>query len=677
MTMSKEVGRGCVDGGADGRRKSGLVGRIGQIGLQGLIRRCGLFAAWALAVSGVSSLGGIAQARASDTTEWPQVDRRIGEDMALLSADGSRTWVPAGRYDRIEPAGRVALVRRNQAWGLIDADGRALTALRYQQIEPFGDPDAPQGFIVAGERWRRGLLDAEGRVITDAIWQQIRPVKITPEGGAQARWFFGVQQGHREGVLDASGRAVLPVQFAAVSWLGERSPMVVVTQGALQGVCNVLTGECPLPLSSKRYEPFEHGPRDAGLVKVTWAGRVGVLDALLREVLPPWYDAIEALNGRSQGALHVRARQGLHGAQFVLQPDESGRWAASQPKQPLPVAARRDDHPQALRQGAVIDARYVPQALSDAASVEQAFEAKGLRELRQPSIQLSGATAYVGFDLFAPGQGDATRPLPDVWARCVAPAGVRLVAWHGAPRELAKACASPSLPSVHLQPTSDADGSWLCSGCEALGLPQRWLRRDEPPVDASCAVSSAPWSPDAARRDYARWLSGWLPTWQPALQGFKPSPASSADWLRYQANPSRALSTLAAVMRRPDALLGDLGIDAKQVRRFDLGAALIKWIQKAEPVGSGGLYPEPEVEFASQCAQVWYLRWPELDQRMRGRARVAGQPFDLGWGLPPAGTLARHTTPFLTFSRGEDGGLRLSGISREFLQALWLLEGGR
>ena len=115
----------------------------------------------------------------------------------------------------------------------------------------------------------------------------------------------------------------------------------------------------------------------------------------------------------------------------------------------------------------------------------------------------------------------------------------------------------------------------------------------------------------------------------------------------------------------------------EQARRFDLGAALIQWIQKAEPVGSGGLYPEPEVEFAGACPQVWYLRWPELDQRMRGRARVAGQPFDLGWGLPPAGTLARHTTPFLTFSRGEDGGLRLTGISREFLQALWLLEGGR
>lgn len=642
-------------------------------------KRCrGWLAAGVLAIGGVASLGGIAPAMASEARAWPQVDRSISDDMALLSADGSRTLVPAGRYDHIEPAGRVALVRRNDAWGLIDADGRALTALRYHEIEPFGKRDAPQGFIVAGAQGRSGVFDAGGRVITDAIWSRIRPIELIPAGSAESHWFFEVQQGHREGVLDASGRAVLPVQFANLSWLGSRSPMVVVQREALQGVCNVLTGECPQPLSSKRYEPFEHGPPDAGLVMVTWAGRVGVLDAALSEVLPPWYDAIEPLGLSRDNAMHVRARQGLHWTQFLLAPDASGRWVASRPSTPLPVPTSRDDHPWALRQWAVIDARYVPQDLSDAASVEQAFAAQRLRKLRQPSIQLSGATAYVGFDLFAPGQGDVTKPLPEVWSRCVVPSGVRLVAWHGPSRELAQACASTSLPSVHLQPTSDADGSWLCSGCEALGLPQRWLRRDEPPVDASCAAkSSAPWSPDAARRDYARWLSGWLPTWGPALQGFKPSKASSADWLQYQANPSRALSTLSAVMRRPDAVLDDLGIDVKQARRFDLGAALIKWIQKAEPVGSGGLYPEPEVEFAGACAQVWYLRWPELDQRMRGRARVAGQPFDLGWGLPPAGTLARHTTPFLTFSRGEDGGLRLTGISREFLQALWLLEGGR
>lgn len=635
-----------------------------------------LFAACVLLVGGVAGLAGVTKAMASEAPAWPQVDRHIGADMGLISGDGSRTLVPAGRYDQIIPAGRVALVVRNLAWGLIDADGRALTALRYKEIKPFGAPDAPQGFVVAGEHWQRGLLDADGRVLTDAIWTQIRPVKLTQEGAQAPYWFYEVQQSNREGVLDARGRAVLPVQFTNVSWLGARSPLVIVTQGAMQGVCNVLTGECPRPISSKRYEPFDDGSRDTGLWQVIEAGRVGILDALLREVLPPKYDGIEPLGGRLDDALHVRARQGLHWTQFVLKPDESGRWLASQPPHLLPAPARRDDHPRALRQRAVIDARYVPQAMSDAASVERAFAAQGLRELRQPSIQLSGTSAYVGFDLFAPGRGDVARPLPDVWSRCVAPNGVRLVAWHGPSRELAQACASPSLTSVHLQPASAADNNWLCSGCEALGLPLRWVRQDEPPVDISCTGHGA-WHPDAARRDYARWLNDWLTTWQPALQGSKPSKASSAEWLSYQSSPSRALSTLSAVMRRPEAVLGDLGIDANQASSFNLRAALIKWIQKAEPVGWGGLYPEPEVEFASQCAQVWYLRWPELDKRMRSHAPAAGQPFDQGWGLPPAGTLARQTYPFLTFSRSEDGRVHLAGISREFLQALWLLEGGQ
>ena len=208
-------------------------------------------------------------------------------------------------------------------------------------------------------------------------------------------------------------------------------------------------------------------------------------------------------------------------------------------------------------------------------------------------------------------------------------------------------------------------------------MPQRWVRQDEPPVDVSCTGQGAAWNSDAARRDYARWLKDWLIAWRPALQSAKPSQAPPVNWLHYQSAPSRALSTLSAVARRPEVVLDDLGIDTHQASRFNLGAALIKWIQKAEPVGWGGLYPEPEFEFASQCAQVWYMGWPELDKRMRSRAPVAGQPFDQGWRLPPTVTLMRQTYPFLTFSRSEDGRVHLAGISREFLQALWLLEGGQ
>jgi hypothetical protein len=196
-------------------------------------------------------------------------------------------------------------------------------------------------------------------------------------------------------------------------------------------------------------------------------------------------------------------------------------------------------------------------------------------------------------------------------------------------------------------------------------------------VDAQCKRERASRATDAAQRDYTRWLNDWLPIWQPALQKSTPDKTASKDWFGHHASPSRALWTLTAIMYRPESVLVDVGIDETTKRHFDLGAALIKWVKKAVPVGFGGLYPEPEVEFASQCAQVWYLRWPELDKKMLRYTRVAGKPFDHGWGLPPAGTLLRQTYPFLTFSRDEDGQLKLAGISREFLHALWLLEGGQ
>lgn len=598
--------------------------------------------------------------------------------VCVLAAAG---WAGAaeetGRYERIVPAGRVAIVVREGAWGLIDANGRPLTALRYQGIEPFGESDAPQGFVVSGARGQLGVLDAEGRVVTDAIWTQLRPVQLWRDDPAKNRWFFEVRQGHREGVLDVSGRAVLPVHFGSLTWVGARSPLVIVAQGRLQGVCNVLTGECPQPLSDKRFSALSGVARGAVLLTVSSAGRFGIVDDQLREVLPPWYESIEALHANDDGTLDVLAQLGLDRHQFQLAADDSGRWQASKPDRLWPLRARRDDHPQALRQGAVIDARYVPVDFSDSAATQQGFADKRLLELRQPSIQLSAWAAYVGFDLFAPPDGGRSKRLPDVWTRCPDPVGVRLVAWHGELTEQAQACASMAAVSVRLKSTASADGSWLCEGCEPLGLPQRWLRRDEPPVDASCSKAAMPWSQAQARRDYARWLAAWLPTWRSVLQGRQPSKAASEGWRQHQADPSRAMSTLSAVTSRPEALLSDIGFDAQRNPKVALGDALIKWISRAEPAGDGGIYPEPEVEFASQCAQVWYVRWPELDKLMRGRPAKAGQPFALGLGMPPAGTLERQAYPFLTFSRGADRGLQLSGVSREFLQAVWLLEGGR
>lgn len=598
--------------------------------------------------------------------------------VCMLAAAG---WVgaaeQAGRYERIVPAGRVSIVASEGAWGLIDANGQPLTALRYQAIEPFGEGHEPLGFVVTSAQGQSGVLDADGRVVTDAIWAQLQPVQLWRDDPTRTRWFFEVRQGHREGVLDFSGRAVLPVHFGSLTWLGARSPMVIVAQGGKQGVCNVLTGDCPQPLSDKRFSTFSGMARSSGLLLLGSAGRFGIVDDQLREVLPPWYEGVQVLKANPDGSLVVLAQLGLDRQQFVLAADDGGRWQARKADQLGPLRARRDDHPQALRQGAVIDARYVPVEFSDSAATQQGFADKRLTELRQPSIQLSAWVAYVGFDLFARPDDVRDQPLADVWTRCPDPVGVRLVAWRGELSQQAQACASKTVTSVHLKPTSAADGSLLCDGCEPLGLPQRWLRRDEPSVDPSCAKASPPWSQAQARRDYARWAAAWLRTWQPVLQGKEPGKAASEGWRQHQADPSRAMSTLSALARRPDALLSEIGFDVNQNHQRTLADALVKWLGRAEPVGEGGLYPEPEIDFAGQCAQVWYMRWPEFDKLMRGRSMKAGQPFAQGLGLPKAGTLERQVYPFLTFSRGSDGGLQLSGVSREFLQAVWLLEGGR
>jgi hypothetical protein len=540
-------------------------------------------------------------------------------------------------------------------------------------------PAAGQGVTLVSREGLWGLSDAQGRVVAEAMWDSVQPLTLWPDEPARTRHFFTVRKGARHGVMDTQGRMVLPVAHTHVAALNDHSPLVVVSAGQQQGLCDLVTARCPMPLGDGQYERLEDVDRDGDLLRVTRDGRQGLIDGSGREVLAARHDEVRWLSGGGPTWL-LLTRTGLHREVLALSRDPAGAWRWQAPERPVPLPASRDDHPQAVAAGAVIDARYLPEGLTTDTAIEQAARTGVLRQARYPSIQLAGPQAFVGFDVFALASPSGTPPQvlqPDtVWAHCPGDGGWQLKAWPGPATEAHRACARQDLPTLRFTRAAGAD-ALACADCAPLGLPTRWVRQDEARLAGGCPAP-APWDQASARRDYERWVQAWLAIWRHTLRDEALPKAASEHWRDHQASPSRALSTLSALKQRPERLLEDIGLQPAAAPKRPMHEALLHWVGRAQPAGWGGVYPEPEARFAALCAETWYLRWPELDALARSpRSAAVASLFTAGYGLPAAGSFQRQAYPFLTFERRPDGGLRLTGISREFLLALWLLEGGR
>ena len=212
---------------------------------------------------------------------------------------------------------------------------------------------------------------------------------------------------------------------------------------------------------------------------------------------------------------------------------------------------------------------------------------------------------------------------------------------------------------VHGQP----DGTWSLSA------------RSDPLLE-QCNSGKDAWHTERARRVFQAWLKDWLRVWQPALRrGEFPS---YADGSKLVWSGSRAMSTLSGLLLDDPGMNEQIGIrSVADARHGLLLERMLHALQRAEPVGDGGLYPESDPNQVEACARVWYVRLQGVDARM-GKGGATRSPLEGEYGLPPAGTLARGRFAFLTFHESERS-IKLVGISKEFLQLAWWMaeEGGR
>lgn len=626
---------------------------------------------------GIAWLALLTGAHAEVEREWPEAGLRITTDHAVQRATDGQVIVPAGRYESIRPLGMVALVSRQERHGLINAQGQPVTPLRYSHIERIWRQGTHAWFAVNVEGpsglLRAGIIDESGRTLVEPAWESIslitRPEDEGAAGGPPGQALFRVQRGGRVGVVNLAGRITIAPQFSRMVQLAGKGTMVLLEQGRHQALCDAATGACPFALGQQPLQALAPDREDDQLLIAGPPGRLGLFDLHGREILPMAHDEIALARPDPGRQPPLAVRKGLQRQWLALQHQDDGRWKASPTAPPRMQVAYYDEHPQARQDRALIDARYLPVALRTADQIEAALQDGRMQAPLLPSIQLSDRRAYVQFSALTPR--NPAQAWPSVMIRCAWPGGFRLLPQEASSDvNLKQACNADPQGGLRFQ--QQADGQLICLNCGDSGLPTQWLRED--PARASGCDRPAPvWNEQAVRQAYAKWVKEWARRWGPILNG-DPLP-DDERWAELVVPNSRAFSTLAQLRNDEQSVLRSLGLNPAEAPRAVLTGRLVDWMLKARPAGSGGLYPETDTKLAGLCAEVWYLQLPGVEARLKG-PHAADTPLLEPYALPIAGALQRGTYPFLTFVHSPKG-LQLAGLSREMLQMVWWLEGGR
>ena len=625
---------------------------------------------------GVALLALLTSVHAEIEQEWQEAGLNITTEQAVQRASDGQTIVPAGRYESIKPYGMTAVVSRQDLYGLIDAQGQALTPVSYSRIERIWRRGVHTWFAVTVDdptgSSRTGVIDDGGRTLVEPAWESISILKypqIMDAAGEQpGQAVFKIQRNGRLGAMNLAGRITIAPQFSQMDQFADKSTMVLLQQGLQQALCDAATGDCPFTLGQYPLEPLDRALGDDQLLLVGSPGQLGLFDLQGRELLPMGYDEITLTRPDPGRQPPLAVRKGLKRQWLELQRATDASWQARPTAAPRIQAADYDGHPQARDDRALIDARYLPVALHTVEQIAAALQDGRMQQPLLPSIQLSDRRAYVQFSALTPK--DPLQTWPSVVIRCAWPKGFRLLMVEAdASTPFKHACEADPLGGLHFQ--LQKSEQLTCLNCSESGLPTQWLREDPAP-SPGCDSPTPMWSQADARRAYAVWVKEWARLWRPILKGA--APPSQERWVELVVQNSRAFSTLTHLRNDELGVLKTVGMNVEDPIQAPFTARMIDWLLKARPVRSGGLYPETNSKMAELCAEVWYLQLPGVESRLQGK-HGAEVPLLEPYSLPNAGTLQRSTYPFLTFHHGPKG-LQLAGISREFLQMVWWLEGG-
>lgn len=172
--------------------------------------------------------------------------------------------IPLQYQDGSQFSHNVAYVRQADKWGMIDATGKVLLPLSYDQIQ-FANGAV---FARKGQLW--GLFTTEGKDLTGIVYDEIKP--------DDGDW-FEVLRSNRWGFIDINGTEVIAPRFDAIpgSW---QQDMHVAGENGLFGIIN-RQGEWLFP---PKFTALAVG--SSLFAELHQDNQVGIIDRQGRMILP-------------------------------------------------------------------------------------------------------------------------------------------------------------------------------------------------------------------------------------------------------------------------------------------------------------------------------------------------------------------------------------------------------
>ncbi|WP_176560242.1 WG repeat-containing protein [Brevibacillus dissolubilis] len=199
---------------------------------------------------------------------------RKGSQSSFITLQPNGTYYISPLYDEYTttPDGKTTLVKQNGKWGIIDQLGKVVLQPTYEDIRYRLDQSQLYAVQSAG-KWL--FINQKGEPINNERYDDIRPI----QGGNHI-----VTRNGAEGVVDSSGKTVVPLEYQSIS------------------------------------------PDDSGMYRVSRDDKWGVLDAKGQSVLPPVYDLV-SINEQS-GFIHIvqNKKEGLYllGKKTLIPPTYDG-----------------------------------------------------------------------------------------------------------------------------------------------------------------------------------------------------------------------------------------------------------------------------------------------------------------------------------------------------------------
>jgi len=174
----------------------------------------------------------------------------ISKDKKWGVADIDGKIVIKTEFDDIYPfTNNTALIAKNKKWALIDSKGNIKTEFIYDKLEPFiagVENMKDHGIILFQREGKWGMLNLQGKEITAPLYDYIRPADDN---------YYGFFKDKRMGVLDSTGKEIIQAKYEKVRM--QPVPNTFDKFIFINDLCLVLTNGKPGYVSKEGIEYFD------------------------------------------------------------------------------------------------------------------------------------------------------------------------------------------------------------------------------------------------------------------------------------------------------------------------------------------------------------------------------------------------------------------------------------